>query len=209
MELETFVKWLECLFAAIDVAIPIDERDFPRDQSIPRIQRLQWLRGQFGAQATGGGEIWDSFGSGPTSPFDTDDIPVDTAFDAEISPFSGVSPDASPVALSSSNFQPEGLDSTENRPSTSSATDEDVERGTGKWRPRHLWSTTHDMVYAKLCYAVLLFKSPRKSNFVIFKGKRWHIDWSTGQMSRVQPPSYGEPEFWGPWQVIHTDNRRL
>lgn len=93
--------------------------------------------------------------------------------------------------------------------SMTSHTHEDIDSGTGKWRPRHLWSTTHDMVYAKLCYAVLLFKSPRKSNFVIFKGQRWHIDWSTGQMSRVQPPSYGEPEFWGPWQVLHADNRRI
>src|SRR4051812_16887175 len=33
VELSTLIKWLENLFAAIDVAAPIDDRDFPRDQS--------------------------------------------------------------------------------------------------------------------------------------------------------------------------------
>lgn len=198
------MKWLECLFAAIDVAVPIDERDFPRDQSIPRIQRLRWLRGQFGHQNTGGGEIWDSFGSGPTQ------LPtaVDETTGLNMSDQPGIFPLGSPITQSSGDYPTSGQESI-NRFSMAPQGNEDVEPGTGKWRPRHLWSTTHDMVYAKLCYAVLLFKSPRKSNFVIFKGQRWHIDWSTGQMSRVQPPSYGEPEFWGPWQVIHADNRRI
>lgn len=212
-ELQTFVKWLECLFAAIDVAVPIDERDFPRDQSIPRIQRLRWLRGQFSAPAAGGGEIWDSFGSIPASPLDSDDpantfeMPVDVEMSAD---GPGIFPDGLPVANpSTQQYQTSRRDLPLGRFSMTSTIHEDVEPGTGKWRPRHLWSTTHDMVYAKLCYAVLLFKSPRKSNFVIFKGQRWHIDWSTGQMSRIQPPSYGEPEFWGPWQVIHANNRQI
>lgn len=202
VELQTFVKWLEALFAAIDVAIPIDERDFPRDQSIPRIQRLRWLRGQL-TDSANAGQAWDSFGSPPSSPLEPVNI-----FDAQADELvSGgrqdIFPDGSPftdVDLPSISTPRFSIASTRN---------DDLEQGTGKWRPRHLWSTTHDMVYAKLCYAVLLFKSPRKSNFVIFKGQRWHIDWSTGQMSRVQPPSYGEPEFWGPWQVVHADNRRI
>lgn len=213
VELETFVKWLECLFAAIDVAIPIDERDFPRDQSIPRIQRLRWLRGQYSARAVMGGDSWDSFyPSDPASPFDAG-MPVDTPIDLEISPFAdgpGPDMDGSPIAVSRQVQASRQDPSAMGRFSmASSANSDDVEPGSGKWRPRHLWTTTHDMVYAKLCYAVLLFKSPRKSNFVIFKGQRWYIDWSTGQMSRIQPPQYGEPEFWGPWQVIHADDRRI
>lgn len=223
VELPTFVKWLECLFAAIDVAIPIDERDFPRDQSIPRIQRLRWLRGQFNSHppTSGGGEIWDSYLSTSNTASDSDgpnlntfEIPVDVEMSAD---GPGIHPDGSPIRqpLSSSDQSPRRVNhhpplfSSLASSSSTTTYHEDIEPETGKWRPRHLWSTTHDMVYAKLCYAVLLFKSPRKSNFVIFKGQRWHIDWSTGQMSRVQPPSYGEPEFWGPWQVIHADNRRI
>ncbi|KAJ4416415.1 hypothetical protein N0V82_006757 [Gnomoniopsis sp. IMI 355080] len=195
VELQTFVKWLECLFAAIDVAIPIDERDFPRDQSIPRIQRLRWLRGHLSDQdqTTNGGAVWDSFGSPPTSPLE----PAINMFDAQADE---MSPDRMDMFPDGSPFDSQEFPMP--RFSTASTKNDDLDQGTGKWRPRHLWSTTHDMVYAKLCYAVLLFKSPRKSNFVIFKGQRWHIDWSTGQMSRVQPPSYGEPEFWGPWQVV-------
>lgn len=215
MELETFVKWLEILFAAIDVAAPIDERDFPRDQSIPRIQRLRWLRGQYSAQATSNGgsfqQLTESLVSMPESHIDSA-MPVDPPADVEMSP-SG--PDA--AAIAPWDYQPHNPPLPNPRQSivparrlsVSSYHNEGVEPETGKWRPRHLWTSTHDMVYAKLCYAVLLFKSPRKSNFVIFKGQRWHIDWSTGQMSRMQPPSYGEPEFWGPWQVIHAENPRL
>lgn len=213
VELKTFVKWLECLFAAIDVAVPIDERDFPRDQSIPRIQRLRWLRGQYSAQATANGaryqRLMDPLGPDPGSPADFD-MPVDAPADVEMSP-GGPGIDLTHGAAAIAPWgDPAGMQGPPaGRLSTSSYPNDSVEPETGKWRPRHLWSSTHDMVYAKLCYAVLLFKSPRKSNFVIFKGQRWHIDWSTGQMSRVQPPSYGEPEFWGPWQVIHAENSRI
>lgn len=207
------MKWLECLFAAIDVAAPIDERDFPRDQSIPRIQRLRWLRGQYSSRTTTGGEVWDSFGSFPHPAVDSDasntfEMPVDVEMSSD---GPGISPNGLRLPSPSDHpFQTSRRDMSMPRFSMSSAdAHDDVEPETGKWRPRHLWSATHDMVYAKLCYAVLLFKSPRKSNFVIFKGQRWHIDWSTGQMSRVQPPTYGEPEFWGPWQVLHADNPRI
>jgi hypothetical protein len=65
------------------------------------------------------------------------------------------------------------------------------------------------MLYAKLCYAVLLFRSPRKSNYVIAKGKKWFVDWTTGRMIRVLPPGYFEHEVVGPWQVWRTENRRI
>ncbi|RFU30852.1 hypothetical protein B7463_g5469, partial [Scytalidium lignicola] len=38
-ELGTFVEWLQNIFAAIDLAPPLEERGFPRDQSIPRSRR--------------------------------------------------------------------------------------------------------------------------------------------------------------------------
>lgn len=65
------------------------------------------------------------------------------------------------------------------------------------------------MLYAKLCYSNLLFRSPRKSNYIIHKGKKWFVDWSTGRMVRVLPPAYGEVDYFGPWQVIHTENIRI
>jgi len=186
------------------VAIPIDERDFPRDQSIPRIQRLRWLRGQLAESAAANtSHDWENFGAAPLSP------PLEPVniFDAQAGELAAGRPELFPEVSPFADMDLPGLASP--RFSTASTRNDDVDQLTGKWRPRHLWSTTHDMVYAKLCYAVLLFKSPRKSNFVIFKGQRWRIDWQTGQMSRVQPPSYGQPEFWGPWQVIHADNRRI
>lgn len=95
------------------------------------------------------------------------------------------------------------------RLSTTSYPNEAIDPDTGKWSPEHQWTSAHDLLYAKLCYSVLLFKSPRKSNYIISKGKQWFVDWATGRMIRVLPPAYGEIDFFGPWQVIHTENRRI
>ncbi|EAQ91254.1 hypothetical protein CHGG_03189 [Chaetomium globosum CBS 148.51] len=95
------------------------------------------------------------------------------------------------------------------RLSTTSYPNESIDPETGKWKPQHGWSTTHDLLYARLCYSVLLFKSPRKSNYVIARGKRWYVDWGTGRMVRALPPAYGELDVMGPWQVIMPENRLI
>ncbi|KAH8889312.1 PH domain-like protein [Thozetella sp. PMI_491] len=200
VELPTFVEWLDALFAAISVAAPIDERDFPRDQSIPRIQRIRWLRGQrprLEDNSTGFPMISerrqeDGFGDDD----DTEEGVVDADGEGVEMPEDG-----------SNGVTPPFQHPVVGRLSTTSYPNENIDPDTGKWAPRHLWTSTHDHLYAKLCYAVLLFKSPRKSNYIIAKGKQWAVDWSTGRMARVLPPSYGEVELYGPWQTIHTENR--
>jgi hypothetical protein len=215
VELGTFVKWLECLFAAIDVAAPIDDRDFPRDQSIPRIQRIRWFRGQ--------------------SPARTNNIAISTPRPPNPQPRSGS------TSTAANNPSRRGSDSSEsssttvpspqnqqqqddeasssapvppridpiNRLSVSSYPNDEIDALTGKWHPEHAWSNAHDMLYAKLCYSVLHYQSPRKSNYIISKGKQWFVDWGTGRMIRVLPPGYGEVELFGPWQIIQTENRRI
>ncbi|KAK6605337.1 ph domain-containing protein [Botrytis cinerea] len=39
VKIETFVTWLQSLFTAINLSMPLDERQIPRDQSIPRSRR--------------------------------------------------------------------------------------------------------------------------------------------------------------------------
>lgn len=95
------------------------------------------------------------------------------------------------------------------RLSTSSYPNVEIDPHSGKWVPDHRWTSAHDLLYAKLCYSNLLFRSPRKSNFIIRQGKKWYVDWNTGRMVRVLPPTYGEVNFFGPWQVIHTENMRI
>lgn len=95
------------------------------------------------------------------------------------------------------------------RLSTSSYPHVAIDPHSGKWFPEHQWSTAHDLLYAKLCYSNLLFRSPRKSNYIISKGKQWFVDWGTGRMVRVLPPAYGEVDYFGPWQVVHTENRMI
>lgn len=97
----------------------------------------------------------------------------------------------------------------QHRLSTSSYPNAAINPHSGKWFPDHQWTSAHDLLYAKLCYSTLLFRSPRKSNYIISKGKKWFVDWGTGRMVRVLPPTYGEVDYFGPWQVIHTENMRI
>lgn len=171
VELETFIRWLDHLNAAIAIAEPIDERSLPRDQTIPRVMRIRWLREQY-----------------PTIP-NTDML-------------AGLASDpASDIGLPT----PEA---TRNLGHTPRLHDH-VDPETGKWAPRHCWTSVHGLLYAKLCYSILLFKSPRKSNYVVSGGKRWFVDWNTGRIVRVLPPPYHELELSGPWNVLDGYENRL
>jgi hypothetical protein len=232
VEMSTFVRWLECLFAAIDVASPLEEREFPRDHSIPRIQRLRWFRGQqaplssenrlaeLTATVSNDGET-RSIVSRPVTgnsygvpdPEDTPPplppLPMPLPLRAEPE----TSPDVGNGNVHDPSSEDEQLDrqlDPVGRLSTTSYPNSAVDETTGKWAPAHRWTATHDQLYAKLCYAVLLFRSPRKSNYVIMKGKQWFVEWSTGRMFRVLPPAYNDvSEMFGPWQAAHNENRRI
>ncbi|KAK4114268.1 hypothetical protein N656DRAFT_796753 [Canariomyces notabilis] len=202
VELGTFVTWLDGIFAAINVSAPIDERDFPRDYSIPRVQRIRWLRGQrpqpedsIGFSRLTEQRRQDSQGQDVDDENDDDDQPDPGGY--------GGDEDANP------GYGPRTDHPIIGRLSTTSYPNENIDPNTGKWAPQHHWTVTHDQLYARLCYAVLLFKSPRKSNYVVAKGVRWYVDWGTGRMVRVLPPAYGEVDVMGPWQVIMAENRLL
>ncbi|UNI14070.1 hypothetical protein JDV02_000746 [Purpureocillium takamizusanense] len=217
IELGTFVKWLECLFAAIDVAAPIDDRDFPRDMSIPRVQRIRWYQGQSpalpgyaaiptqGNDAQSVGEDSSSGGTLVRAPSRPSEIspPTEVVSEGESSTPSPSTSQPTDVVGGPSRIGPPRRMSTTTYPNPS------VDPHTGKWFPEHKWSSAHDLLYAKLCYSNLLFRSPRKSNYIISKGKQWFVDWGTGRMVRVLPPNYGEIDYFGPWQVIHTENSRI
>jgi hypothetical protein len=249
IELSTFNKWLSCLFAAIDVALPIEDRDFPRDMSVPRVQRIRWYRHQspsgpaipiptprpfessrepdqssslpplrrrtsspdplpnlaqsdqhaLDPRDAGGDQAEDEDESHPrhTPVFDDDDDEDKNEDNDNGGGQDGDAPHAPP------RIEPP------HRLSTTSYANVGIDPHSGKWFPDHQWTSAHDLLYAKLCYSNLLFRSPRKSNYIISKGKKWYVDWGTGRMVRVLPPAYGEHEYFGPWQVIHTENMRL
>ncbi|KAJ4304183.1 hypothetical protein N0V88_001795 [Collariella sp. IMI 366227] len=201
VEIGTFVKWLDAIFAAINISPPIDERDFPRDFSIPRIQRIRWLRGQRPQpeDSIGFARLTEQRRQDGTSDVDEDD-------DADEPPDPGGSYDD---VDNPGPYGPRTDHPIVGRLSTTSYPNESLDPVTGKWKPVHGWTLTHDQLYARLCYSVLLFKSPRKSNYVISRGKRWYVDWETGRMVRVLPPAYGEVDVMGPWQVIMPENRLL
>lgn len=242
IELETFVKWLECLFAAIDVAAPIDDRDFPRDMSIPRMQRIRWFRGQSPVRISPENETreigprqdeGDGEAEAPSIPMPTappprrrrsstpDPLPSPDLLNEarEVASLSREEPQSEPELEPELHHEP-GNDpgsiphvppriDPPHRLSTSSYPNPAINPHSGKWFPEHNWSSAHDLLYAKLCYSNLLFRSPRKSNYIISKGKQWYVDWGTGRMVRVLPPTYGEIDYFGAWQVVHTENRRI
>lgn len=209
VELGTFVTWLDHLFAALAIAPPIDERDFPRDQSIPRMQRIRWLRGQYPRpedNATGFQRLNARRPSMASSSNDQEE--EDEAGqggggvgDQTIQEGDGA---IGPARIEGGQHPVMG------RLSTTSYPNESINPDTGKWEPHHPWTVTHDQLYAKLCFSVLLFKSPRKSNYIVAKGKQWYVNWQTGRMIQVLPPEYGEiSEPLGPWQSYMPENRLI
>lgn len=260
IELSTFNRWLEGLFAAIDVALPIDDRDFPRDMSIPRMQRVRWFRSQAGqagfaasetqipepevslpdepsteesttlrsttpslrrrssspdplpslyqqgeSEATRLPTVPDEDEEGDDEDEDEDEDQAGPASQARTAP---VFADDDEDADLTEGPAPPRLDPA-HRLSTTSYPNVGIDPHDGKWVPEHRWTSAHDALYAKLCYSNLLFRSPRKSHYIIKQGKKWYVDWSTGRMVRVLPPAYGEVDYFGPWQVIHTENMRI
>lgn len=218
VELETFIQWLDRIFAAIHIATPIDTRAFPRDFSIPRIQRIRYLRGQRpqGDDAVSVGYPDGAGGRAERTLFENaaaDDGGSDGDQEngaPRLSTHAAVAATAEHPATGPASGQ-QTTPSARGRLSTTSYPNESVDPETGKWLPKQTWTSTHDLLYAKLCFAVLLFKSPRKSNYIISRGKMWYVDWATGRMVRMLPPGYGEMELYGPWQGLglSTENRRL
>ncbi|KAF4465994.1 hypothetical protein FALBO_7151 [Fusarium albosuccineum] len=210
VELGTFIKWLEGLFAAIDIALPLEDRDFPRDMSIPRIQRIRWFHGQSPtATAIDLSELGIEETPEEVSATPDDHRPttsptiVAPESQTRIEPELEVEGDEEDIAEPPPRIDPI------RRMSNTSYTNLGIDPVDGKWIPEHRWSSAHDMLYAKLCYSNLLFRSPRKSNYIISKGKLWYVDWTTGRMVRVLPPAYGEIDYFGAWQTVHTENRRI
>jgi hypothetical protein len=178
--IETFIHWLQSLFTAIDLALPLDERELPQDLSVPRRQRrLAQHPSSTDAHETllrnRNDVIPAGHGSGVTTPSDG---PNTTSMSTgTVEPVSRNT--TSRVVLNITRTRPTG-------PSISPET--------GKWQPDHGWSARKDMIYAKHCMAVLLSRSPRKSNLIIIKGKQWVVDWETGKLTRCDPPDYAEIE---------------
>ncbi|KKA29717.1 hypothetical protein TD95_003820 [Thielaviopsis punctulata] len=259
VELSTFIRWLDALFSAIDVAAPLEERDFPRDQSIPRVQRIRWLRGtqhqsmcsgnppgssssagsvsgcigeSSGMDLHGGLSAFDPMGN-PESRFlaaeqidaeymneedhvliaddDDEDGRIDPVAIANgtipappaSSPASASTPVPAPAPTTGPSRHADPL----RRLSTTEYPHDAIDYLSGKWAPHHVWTEAHDLLYAKMCYSVLLFRSPRKSPFVVSKGTQWRVDWQTGQMTRVLPPQYNTEDK-SAWEIIHTQNMK-
>lgn len=212
-KIETFVLWLQSLFAAIDLAPPLDDREIPRDLSVPRRSRRRIRAeavdtGDHHAELVGQQEIiQEQFPSLADTPegegSDSQSLaPTDTIAEEPESPT--LSDVASLPSLPATSTGPpsrgaslmararQAIQSTTHLSQYALSTPNPSISADGKWRPTHHWTHFYDMMYAKRCMAILTHRSPRKSNLVIMKGKQWIVDWATGALTRCEPPDYGE-----------------
>lgn len=220
MQIETFVNWLHSLFAAIDLAPPLDDREIPRDLSIPRprnrrtcVRLVGDSRNEIDVESNAElvGEQYETIRrhhpgllEHPTTQEPgagiSESIMRESPSREEVNPVNHLSNPRAPTRTSSVPAFPSApLRSSLPelaRPSTApgSHPHPSIDIETGKWRPDHRWSAMYDLVYAKRCMAVLNSRSPRKSNYVILNGEQWIVDWGTGALTRVRPPDYVEVE---------------
>lgn len=222
VKIETFVTWLQSLFTAINLSMPLDERQIPRDQSIPRSRRRrrreprevqvndELIRAQeelirthypnFASSNTPEGRaITTSTRPSTARPSTQSSAPHTSRTPGECINEAEAALDAlrDMGLINSRSRRHRTLRRTPNPNPSHSFCPE-----TGKWRPEHAWSPRYDMIYAKKCMAILTSRSPRKSNYLIMKGKQWIVDWSTGSLTRCEPPEYGE-EYCGSWKISH------
>ncbi|RDW83447.1 hypothetical protein BP5796_04938 [Coleophoma crateriformis] len=210
--IETFVQWLPSLCAAIDLAPPLDEREIPKDHSVPRSGRVRRRTPRVTApppvsvpeespQDTDASTPVDPLGLSPHSSSSTlaTSIPTaststaslalvitSTAEDAQDASSSSPTPSPPPRRRPQPSHQRFIL------PQAPTAANPSISPTDGKWRPVHKWGPMYDMMYARRCMAILTHRSPRKSNMVIWKGTQWAVDWATGKMARLAPPDYEE-----------------
>lgn len=207
--IETFVQWLQSLFAAIDLAPPLDDREIPKDISIPRVRRRGCVR--FTGDVRNAALIREQTRIMRRHfPHLIDEIPDSTASSTPLAsrstlaseqgestePGLRVTRSEGPPMQQQRLPPPAGIRRAQTAPAAPMRPSIDSD---GKWHPDVHWTQTHDMMYAKRCMAVLTHRSPRKTNFVIMKGQRYIVDWRTGRFSlpgqtAVAPPEYGKIE---------------
>lgn len=187
-KLETLVNWIQSLSTAIDLATPLDDRDYPEDFCLPRRHRRS-----------------------RTSPWPSR---VEAERNAALSPHihsrSRILANSSHATRSRSSMRSSSR-SEEDQPtlnfslcstylpsidSTSSTDEISNFSQISKWRPSHQWSPSYDLIYAKRCLAVLTSCMPRKSNTVIVNGEFYVVDWVTGHMCKLNDvmPTYNSYE---------------
>ncbi|TQS34570.1 hypothetical protein Golomagni_05040 [Golovinomyces magnicellulatus] len=191
-KIRLLVDLMQSLCAAIDLATPLDDRDYPQDFCMPRRQRrvrssLPAREGERGrdvanrvssprlhsrSQNTRSASITRSNSRCCTNNRSHSDLRLLFSSDEDESPlnFSIYSSQQSPSTIPSCTRS-------KKNPNNSSEM---------KWQPFHQWSPLYDLMYAKRCFEILTLCAPRKSNKVIVNGEFYVVDWVTGCMSNLR-----------------------
>lgn len=194
--IETFVRWLQALFAAIDLAPPLDDRALPRDLSIPRPRRRRTV----GAPLERNVDLIRQQQEIISSQFPRlgeTPVPEEASSAEQTPPTPQATPPSRPMPLRNrSSMVPLAMGVCTAESTLSDPPHPSISPSTGKWAPQTPSSPWSELQYAKRCMGILTLRTPRKSNLVIMKGKRFVIDWATGRLTRWVPPATEElPQY--------------
>jgi hypothetical protein len=196
---------LEALSAAINLALPLEERSLPRHRIIPRYYTRRLAATQ--QEPTTQQEVDTSHlsngnsrrravsnlertrGSGNASMRSTG--AQQGGFIEAQRPRRNVASQGSiegtatrGCSTTASSDPPSRQPATANRPPLLSGLDslrecaQETQQDDGKWRPPHRWTMARDILYAQRCTTILCGDTPRQSDLIIKDGKRWKIDWA-------------------------------
>lgn len=193
-KIEPFVLWLQSLFAAIDLAPPLEDRDLPRDMSVPRPRRRRIPR-PAEQEPQVNGEQQEHIAS--QFPRLTGEAVPEPSTSCTISglEFNAAPPPTSQPLRRRSSMIPLIMGVCTSTAVNSNAPNPNISPSTGKWAPRPPRTPWTEVQYARRCMATLTSRSPHKSRFVIMMGNRWVIDWATGKMTKWVPPTDSLPEY--------------
>ncbi|KAF8545167.1 hypothetical protein BDD12DRAFT_157243 [Trichophaea hybrida] len=194
--LESFVEWLEVLSAAVDLSLPLDERSLPRYQTLPR-RRRRHVTPPAPTPVTGATpeptpvvDVLEIPGFGPETVQDQDEIfrryfpdfAGDSGSGGEgpaLSNQESISNSSDILALASPGISP--IFRTTSSPSRRAVETEELDHN-GKWAPRQALTPLENMRLARRCMAELFADTPRKSDFIVDKGRRFKLLYESKEM---------------------------
>ncbi|TGZ79275.1 hypothetical protein EX30DRAFT_115447 [Ascodesmis nigricans] len=159
--IEVQLLWLESLSTAIGLASPLEDRSFPNYRTVPRRRRRHRR-----SPATDPSDDPEPDLPSASSHRHEPSTDADLAMQTFLTLLDGHTPTSSTTSSSASRAARRRLRS---QPDPTA-----IDPETGKWVPRHRYTSEAHIMYAKRCVPTLLASAPR-GQYVVFEGRKMRI----------------------------------